>query len=408
VVGLPVLLSMSGAAPALLARSARAASAAQAGNDRRDTVLVIVQLSGGNDGFNSVVPYADDAYGRSRTTLRLTAKDVLKIDDYVGFHPKMTGFSRLLKDGQLCIVQDVGYPQSDRDHERAMLDWHTAHPEDRQCPTGWLGRAIDAACARNPASVPGVFVGPIARPFALAARQAVVPSIQSAQDLTMTRDIAPAADAATATAAGAAANNSHANPLMAHIRQCTGAAGDMSRRIRAVLAEAPGADRYPPQGLAEQLKTVAELVRADVGIRVFFTELGGGGIGGFDNHASQRDNHAALLKQLSDSVAAFAADLARQKCLGRVLVMTFSEFGRSLAENGRRGTDHGAAAPMFLVGGRVRPGLFGERASLTDLDQGATRPKIDFRRLYATVLDRWLGFDSEAALGAKFQPLDLL
>jgi uncharacterized protein (DUF1501 family) len=396
-----MLLSMSGAAPTFLARAARAAaSAGKAGDDRRDTVLVVLQLSGGNDGFNSVVPYADDAYGRSRTTLRLTAKEVLKIDDYSGLHPKMAGFSRLLKEGRLSILQGVGYPKSDRDHERAMKDWHTARPDDRQCPTGWVGRAIDAAARRNPASVPGVFVGPIARPFALAARETIVPSIASAQELTMNRDIAPAA-------AGAATQTAGANPLEAHLRQCTAAACDMSRRVRAVLADAPGAGQYPPQGLATELKTVSELIRAELGIRVFFTELGGGGLGGFDNHASQRDNHAALLKQLSDSVAAFADDLARHKYLDRVVLMTFSEFGRSLSENGRRGTDHGAAAPMFLMGGRVRPGLIGERSNLANLDQDAPRSTIDFRRLYATVLERWLGFDSEAALGAKFEPLDL-
>ncbi|MGB2820270.1 MAG: DUF1501 domain-containing protein, partial [Phycisphaerae bacterium] len=180
-----------------------------------------------------------------------------------------------------------------------------------------------------------------------------------------------------------------------------------SRRVRPVLDGARGTDRYPPQRLAGHLKTVAELIRADVGIRIFFTELGGGGIGGFDNHASQRDNHAALLKQLSDSVAAFADDLSRDKCLGRVALMTFSEFGRTLTENGRRGTGHGAAAPVFLVGGRVRAGLIGKHPSLTDLDQDAPKFHTDFRRLYATVLAGWLGFDSQAVLGARFEPLDL-
>jgi uncharacterized protein (DUF1501 family) len=181
----------------------------------------------------------------------------------------------------------------------------------------------------------------------------------------------------------------------------------MSRRIKAALAGAPGAHRYPPQGLAGDLKTVAELIRADVGIRIFFTELGGGGIGGFDNHANQRDNHASVLGQLSNSVAAFADDLARHKCLDRVCLMTFSEFGRTLSENGRRGTGHGAAAPMFLMGGRVRAGLIGKHPSLADLDQDAPRFHTDFRRVYASVLAGWLGFDSEAVLGAKLKPLDL-
>ena len=154
-------------------------------------------------------------------------------------------------------------------------------------------------------------------------------------------------------------------------------------------------------------KCAHELIRAEVGIRIFFAELGGGGIGGFDNHANQRDNHASVLAQLSDSVADFADDLARHKCLQRVCLMTFSEFGRTLSENGRRGTGHGAAAPVFLVGGRLRAGLIGKHPSLTDLDQDAPKFHTDFRRLYATVLDDWLGLDSRAVLGAKFETLDL-
>ncbi|HET6427710.1 MAG TPA: DUF1501 domain-containing protein [Phycisphaerae bacterium] len=395
-VAVPALLSLSGAAPAFLARAARAAAA----EDRRDTVLVVVQLSGGNDGLNTVVPYADDAYGRNRRTLRLTGKNVLRINDSAGFHPKMKGFARLLKEGRLSVLQGVGYAKSNRSHEQAMRDWHTARPAEPQCPTGWLGRAIDNACRRREAQVPGIFVGPIGRPFALTAKKAVVPSIRSAREMTLRAGGGPPGRAMPA-------HGADGNPLADYVRHVNRGAHATSRQIRAVLDGAPGTDRYPRQGLAGHLKTVAELIRARVGIRIFFTELGGGGIGGFDSHANQRDNHAALLGQLSDSVAAFADDLARHKCLDRVVLMTFSEFGRTLTENGRRGTGHGAAAPVFLMGGRLRAGLIGKRPNLADLDQDAPRFHTDFRRLYATVLEHWLGFDSEAVLGAKFKPLDL-
>jgi uncharacterized protein (DUF1501 family) len=392
-VGASALLSLSGAAPALLTRAARAAAA----DGGRDTVLVVVQLSGGNDGLNTVVPYGDDAYGRSRRTLRLKAKDVHKIDGYSGFHPKMPGFARLLKQGRLGIVRGVGYPNSHRGHDEALRHWHTARPTEPQCPTGWVGRAIDGACAGGEAGIPAVFVGPISRPFALTARKAVVPSIRTAGDLTL-REPGASAEAPGGRGAGALAD---------HVRRAARDARTMSRRIRAVLDGAPGTHRYPSVGLAKHLKTVAELVRADVGIRIFFVELGGGGIGGFDNHAGQRDNHAALLGQLSASVAAFTDDLAGHKCLDRVALMTFSEFGRTLSENGRRGTGHGAAAPMFLVGGRVRAGLIGKHPSLADLDKDALRFHTDFRSLYATVLEGWLGLDSKAVLGAKYKQLDL-
>jgi len=153
---------------------------------------------------------------------------------------------------------------------------------------------------------------------------------------------------------------------------------------------------------------VAQVIRADTGIRVFFTELGGGGIGGFDNHANQLGNHCALLGQLAESIAAFTRDLQQDKLLDRVLLMTFSEFGRTVKENGRRGTGHAVAAPMFLVGGRVKGGLCGAHPSLTDLDQGGLKLHTDFRQVFATVLDQWLGLPSQDILNKQFQSLDVI
>jgi uncharacterized protein (DUF1501 family) len=198
------------------------------------------------------------------------------------------------------------------------------------------------------------------------------------------------------------------NPLLDFLRQCEMNAYDNSRRIEATAQTTASTAEYPPFGLAGHLRTVAQLIRADIGIRIFFVELGGGGIGGFDNHANQLGNHCALLYQLSESVAAFVHDLKRDKVLDRVLLMTFSEFGRTVKENGRRGTDHGAAAPVFLAGGKLKTGLVGSHPSLTDLDNGAAKFKIDFRRVYATVLDRWLGFESRTMLNRQFDPLDIL
>ena len=390
-VGTPALLSLGGAVPPFLTSAASAAKTEK----RTDRVLVIVQLSGGNDGLNTVVPYADDAYNRKRSTLRLRDKDVLKIDDYVGFHPKMEGFSRLLKAGRLAIVQGVGCPGSDRSHPGAMRNWHTAQPGQTQCPTGWIGRAIDCASRKDQAQTPGIFVGPIARPFALASRNAIVPSIRSASQLTLRRK------------GSASKRRGSDNPLADHVHNASASAHATSRRIQAVLADAAGADDYPQQGLGPHLKTVAELIDANVGIKIFFTELGGGGIGGFDNHAIQRDNHAALLGHLSACLTAFAADLSARRSLDRVALMTFSEFGRTVTENGRKGTGHGNAAPVFLMGSKIRAGLIGKHPSLTDLDNDAPKHHTDFRRLYATVLTNWLGMDSKPVLGPQFKPLDL-
>jgi uncharacterized protein (DUF1501 family) len=196
------------------------------------------------------------------------------------------------------------------------------------------------------------------------------------------------------------------NPLLDFVRRTT-ARSYAHRRAIEEIAVASGAAGYPPLQLAQRLRTIAQLLRADVGVRVFFTELGGDGFGGFDNHANQIGNHCALLEQLAESVAAFVADLDRQNLLDRVILATFSEFGRTVKENGRRGTDHGAAAPMFLAGGRLRGGLIGEHPSLTERQNNGVKFHTDFRRVYATLLDHWLGFDSEQALGGAYEPLHL-
>lgn len=400
-VGASALMALGPTVPDWLVRSARAAASRR---DGRDTVLVVVQLSGGNDGLNTVVPYADDHYARNRPTLSLPTGELHKIDSQLAFHPRMGAFMQLYRDGHLCIVQGVGSPNADQSHEGAMRIWHTADPQHPGRQTGWLGRAADQAWSPTEADTTAVFVGPIHRPFALNAEKVVVPAIRAADDLTLRRWTGRTPSAPMWTHGGANTDSETDEPLLAFLRRSAAVALTKSRRMEA----AAGTADYPPFGLARDLRTVAQLVRADVGIRIFFTELGGGGIGGFDNHANQLGNHCALLHQLAESVAAFVADLKRDNLLDRVILMTFSEFGRTVKENGRRGTGHGAAAPVFLVGGRLKQRLVGRHPSLTDLDGGALKYHTDFRRVYATVLDRWLGFDSEPVLGSRFDPLDIL
>ena len=399
--GAATMLSLASPATNLLVHAASTEIARQ---DDHDTVLVVVQLSGGNDGLNTVVPYADDEYARNRPTLCLQSKEVHKIDSYLGFHPRMEGFSRLYKEGHLCIVQGVGYPNSDRSHDVAMRHWHTAEPDNPNCKTGWLGRAADSAWYTNQKDMPAVFVGPIVQPFGMRAENVTVPSIQSPDDLT----IDPVPGKAQQKQQGRSFGLDKNNPLLNHLRDCTAKASANSRRIESVTRASANKAEYPAFRLAETFRTVADLIRADVGIRIFFTELGGGGIGGFDNHANQLGNHCALLGQLSESLAAFIYDLKKDKLLHKVLVMTISEFGRTVKENGRRGTGHGVAAPIFMAGGKLKSGLTGSHPSLTDLDNGAMKFHTDFRSVYATVLDKWLGFDSQKILDRQYEPLDIL
>ena len=374
---------------------------------RRDRVLVIVQLAGGNDGLNTVVPYADDEYARNRSTLRLPTKQLHKIDSQLAFHPRMEAFMRLYKAGYLSIVQGVGYPNSSRDHEVAMRVWQSCDLDPALRQTGWLGRVADTVGGKNKTSIPVVLVSNIKKPLALNAQNAIIPAVRSLDSLTIRR--MPNHSNGTSGPKLQQPQSADAdNQLLDFLRQRTASTDAVSRRIEAVARQSASNSGYPSFGLARNLQTVAQLIRADVGIRIFFTELGGEGFGGFDNHANQIGNHCAMLHQLSESVAAFIHDLKRDKLLDNVLLMTFSEFGRTVKENGRRGTGHGAAAPVFLAGGKLKGGLVGSHPSLTDLDKGALKYHTDFRQVYATALDNWLGFDSKAVLDEQFETLDFL
>ncbi len=397
--GASALVAMGPTVPAFLSRTAHAADPSRA---EGNSVLVVLQLTGGNDGLNTVIPFEDDAYARGRPTLRLKGSEVHKIGDDLGFHPEMKGFARLFKEGQLMVVQGVAYPAPNRNHPTALLNYQTAQPNEPNRQTGWLGRAVDLAVGEGTSRVPGVFVGPIAQPFTLNAAHAVVPTVRTLSEVLPEGDRA----ALSERRALAEALPSGANPLLDFVRRTTVDAADTVESLRSAVRDSR-AD-YPPFGLARDLRTVAQLIRADVGFRIVHAELGGGGLGGFDNHAGQKDNHAALLRQMSESVAAFVDDLARDKTLDRVLLMTFSEFGRTVVENGRRGTDHGIAQPIFLVGGRLKGGLVGKHPSVSDLDANALKWHTDFRRIYATALTGWLGFDHRAVLEGSFEPMDLL
>jgi uncharacterized protein (DUF1501 family) len=394
--GVSTLLALGPGVPTILGRT-RAQAANRSVSDNK--ILVMVQLGGGNDGLNTVIPYEDDEYGRNRPTIRFKANEVHKIDSQLGFHPQTKGLWRLYQEGHLGIVQGVGYPNPNGDHAASMRIWQTASIDYQGCQTGWLGRAIDRASDADTADIPGVFVGTIARPFLLNAEETVVPSVRTLQDYTLQKQ--PAATAVP---------RSRNDRLVDFLQKASLQADAAADQLDAVLKKQKSGNRaeYPNVPGARRLRTVADLIRADLGIRMFCTDVGGGDTGAFDNHANQRGNHGALLNQLSESVAAFVDDLARDNLLDRVLLMTFSEFGRTVKENGRRGTGHGSAAPMFVVGGKVRGGLTGDHPSLTELESGGPKHHTDFRRLYATALETWLGIESGPVLGEEFKPLDVL
>jgi uncharacterized protein (DUF1501 family) len=371
---------------------------------------VVVQLAGGNDGLNTVVPYADDIYARNRRTLRLPEKQVLKIDSLLGFHPAMRAFKRLYDEGLLSIVQGVGYPNPHGGHAESMHFWHTARPHQIGVQAGWVGRAADWACRTGEVDLPALFVGRIRRPFIINAEQTFVPAIRSLDQATLrTPSGAGGSEAHRRDLVRAAeAPRSRENPLLDFVGQRTSAAYAASQRIQRELQSGRSAVEYPQSEFAQMLKGIAQLIRAELGIRIFVTELGGEEPGGWDTHAVQFANHAALLKQMSEGMAAFAADLTKDRLFDRVVLVTYSEFGRTVLENGRRGTDHGSAAPMFLLGGKLKGGLVGPHPSLAQLEGGGVKHHTHFCRVYATLLDRWLGWPSKPILGGDYEPLDVL
>jgi uncharacterized protein (DUF1501 family) len=389
--------------PEFLGRSARAAAGAGKPNER---ILVVVQLLGGNDGLNTVVPHGIDGYNRGRRTLRIGSSQVHKVTAEIGLHPAMGGLSKLLEKGRLNVVQGVGYPNPDRSHFRSMEIWETARLEydARALETGWLGRALDQRGRKPGDDPPAMHVGGRSLPQALRSLHTEVPALESLESykLKLTGpDPERKAERSALNEVAAAARKAD-DPLLGFIRQTTLSAYESSSRLEQVAPKA-GDPKYPNFGLARRLELVAQMIKAGFGTRIFYTSLDG-----FDTHANQLGTHAALLTELSDSIAAFHDDLAATGQADRVVLLTFSEFGRRVEENASLGTDHGAAAPVFLVGPVAKPGLVGAHPSFDDLDDGDLKYHTDFRRIYASMLADWLDCPPQSVVGAGFPPLPLL
>ncbi len=391
------LVALAPTVPGFLARVARAAPP-----ERDARSLVVVQLDGGNDGINTVVPFADEGYAQHRKALRLPTDRLLKIDDTVGLHPSLRDAAELLHSGRLAIVQGVGYPNPSRSHFKSMAIWHSADlslsraegtDADTRAIYGWIGQALDGRPRPGDGAPDMAFVGAGALPTALRGRRTQAAALTRPEDAVLTLRANPRA-AVSGPATG--------EDLAAFVRRSTLDAYATSERMADVVRAKDDGSRYPATGLAERLRTVARLLKGGIGTRVFYVSQSG-----YDTHYTQPPFHAALLEELGGALRAFLDDLQAAGLAERVAVLCFSEFGRRVAENGSQGTDHGTAGPVLLAGPRVRPGLVGRAPSLTDLEDGDLKSGIDFRRVYATVLDDWLGLPARAALGDAFEHLPL-
>ncbi len=384
------VLSFNGLSPRFLQA---AASAVQ--NER---ILVVVELAGGNDGLNTVVPFAEENYQRMRPSLALPSTNLIRIAEGIGFHPALRGFADLLDAGRLAVIQGVGYDNPNRSHFESMDIWHTCQRKQETRIDGWLGRCLEQTSAVDGGDPAGIHLGAEKQPMALMSRSVRVPSIRSLEQFrlegTANQQFRDAVQELTS------ARRTVDNDLLDFVQSSTSSAIAASERIEASGKSYAAATTYPATALAEKLKTVGRLISSGLSTSIYYVQLDG-----FDTHSQQADAHTGLLRQLSDAVTAFVTDMIEQGHADRVLLMCFSEFGRRVAENASAGTDHGTAGPMFMAGNKVIAGLTGPHPQLNDLVDGDLRHHTDFRQVYATVLEQWLGCDSEKVLKGRYEPV---
>lgn len=406
---------------ALMGAEAAAAST-QVATGKDSPILVVVQLAGGNDGLNTIIPWADDAYYKARPNLAVPGADIIKLDDYLGFHPELAPFKRLYDQGLLGVLQGVGYPNPNRSHFRSTEIWQTASDADRFERYGWLGRYFDNACQGCDPSV-GISVGGDrpqsfhgAHPTGISFTDPTEYQWRGLADgggdefferLNLPDDDSQDADGSLMAGASVGAVSGSAmdqeGDHLSFLQRTALDAQISSEQIMEIARRHHSHVEYPGSRLARNLRLIAQMIAGGMTSRVYYVSQGG-----YDTHQGQQIAHQRLLGELSAAIEAFCNDLREQGNFQRVLLMTFSEFGRRVAENASAGTDHGAAAPLFLAGGAVKGGLFGSHPSLSDLHRGDLVHAIDFRSVYATVLEKWMQTPSEWVLGQRFPLLDVV
>lgn len=421
--------ALSWTVPAFLAntftalQSHAADSLIQTDTGKDGTILVVLQMAGGNDGINTVVPYSSDYYRQARPHIGLPGDKILKLTDDIGLHPAMVGFKSLYDSGNLSVIQGVGYPNPNRSHFRSTEIWQTATDSDKYSNTGWIGRYFDNDCVGADPAVGVAVEQQMPQSFFAAKPKGVcitnpenyrfMPGdhphpgqpdmVEASYEKLNDLDTAPGDD----NSGGSIGMLASAKPMTGgrvidFIERTALDAQMSSSEIRTVAGRTQSQSVYPGSQLGTSLKLVAKLIGGGLPTRIYYVSQGG-----YDTHTNQIATQQRLLGDLGDSMKAFVDDLKAQGNMQRVLVMTFSEFGRRVSENANGGTDHGAAAPLFIVGNRVNAGLLGAYPSLApaDLFEGDIKYNVDFRSVYAAVLENWLKTKSAPILGKQFTPL---
>jgi uncharacterized protein (DUF1501 family) len=390
-------------APSFITRTAMALNA-QADATQNKMILVVLQLSGGNDGINTLIPFGDSTYASLRPSLGFPTSEVLQLTDSVGLNPNLAKLKALYDQGKVAIVQGVGYPNPNRSHFRSMDIWHSASPETFE-RSGWLGRYVGACQCAQDNALPAISVGDQLNSL-FWTDTTLVPAVASIGAFSFLTDTKYKNDRTYQMQTlqniySQAGNWSDHESL---IRRGTLQALQGSDELQKVAAAYTTSVQYPNNGLAAQLKLVAEVIAGNLGTRLFSVSQGG-----FDTHANQKPTQDRILGQLADSLDAFMQDLANLGQQDNVVIMTFSEFGRRVKQNGSNGTDHGTAEPMFIIGNKVQGGLYGTYPSLGDLDgNGDLKFNADFRSVYAGMLKDVVGADPAPILMGSFPAIDVL
>ncbi len=360
-------------------------------------VLVVVQLSGGNDGLNTVIPVRNDIYFRERPVLAISRDKALTLTDEVGLHPSLTNLKALFDEGNMAILNNVGYPNPDRSHFRSMDIWQTASNSNEYLNSGWLGRYLDAQCSGCSKPTQVLEMDDMLS-LALSGEQMKGIALRDPKRLYETSQ----------------------DPFFKEILQAgiNEKADDPSSYLYKVMSETvsgadyifqqsklrPSSTVYPNSELAKNLKTIASLISSDINTRVYYVSLGS-----FDTHVSQQAKQEKLFSDLNDAIKPFVEDLKSNHRFNDVLMMTFSEFGRRVSENGSAGTDHGTANNMFLIsGGLKNKGVLNAMPDLSNLSEGDLIQQLDFKRVYATVLNKWLQADDYKILGHQYEYLNFI
>ena len=374
-------------------------------------ILVVLQLAGGNDGLNAIVPYVDDAYYRARPTIGIAKDKVVNLNGHIGFNPALAPFKTLYDEGHLALLQGVGYPNPNRSHFRSTEIWQTASDPNKIVRTGWLGRYFDNCCSGEGATVGVALGGQL--PQAFTSDDPTGITLSPGSRLGFAKETDPSEQAVFNqlngidhdTVSGASIGelsgpNSSGMTAIEYLQRTALDAQIGTDKIAEILRRVKPEAIYPKTQLANSLSLISRLITGGLPTRVYYASQGG-----YDTHNAQENSHNRLLGELANAVSAFCQDLKSKGIFDQVMIITFSEFGRRVAENASKGTDHGTAAPMFISGGGIKPGIYGRPPSLEQLDAGDLIYNVDFRSVYATILNRWLKAPVSKVLGHDFSPL---